>query len=278
MTDEEFMPDWTHKQVAISKQKIANFAARLGELEKESDDQRRADLLGNVLGLLGELDDFSRRFSFFVKIAGLTDAKETLNTDAAKLCESGFPVKANLCPKLVNVLFLDTETTGLSANDQPISIGLVLAEVDAATGLIVSEVTLYYGLREPSCEIGLGAFRVHGISKTQLSGKDFDYSQLVSMFGVAEIVVAHNAKFDKSMLRFMHKYSRMWGCSCWDIEWPNTAGGRSLDALCNYFKINRPLPHNSLSDTRAMIEIVQQQEKNGITYLKSLLLKHGLST
>lgn len=172
---------------------------------------------------------------------------------------------------IANVLFVDTETTGVSENDEPISIAAVLTEVNIHTGLITNEVATYYGLREPFCQISQGAFSVHGITKASLKGKEFDIRELYSMFSVASVIVAHNAKFDKRMLRFLNDESHNWGCSCWDVDWPIEIGGRSLTAICEYFSIEKEFPHNALSDTRAMMAALQQKNHIDQTYLKLLL-------
>ena len=50
----------------------------------------------------------------------------------------------------MRVAVLDTETTGLEAFDEPISIGLVLLSVRLPKGEIASELSRYYGLRRPN--------------------------------------------------------------------------------------------------------------------------------
>ncbi|MDI1308162.1 MAG: exonuclease domain-containing protein [Methylotenera sp.] len=173
-------------------------------------------------------------------------------------------------------MFIDTETTGLSKSDQPISVGAVLAEVDTRNGVILKEIARYYGLREPSCVITEGAYQVHGISDYQVKNKEFDLKELVTMFEVANLIVAHNAAFDKRMLSFMSDAQPTWGCSCRDIDWPDEIGGRSLDAISKHFSLNRPVIHNSLSDTLVMIEALQQKKADGSTYLLNHIRKHRL--
>lgn len=94
------------------------------------------------------------------------------------------------------------------------------------------------------------------------------------MLGVSGIVIAHNAKFDKKMLRFLSSARQPeWGCSCWDVDWPSDIGGRSLDAICMHYKINRPVIHNAMTDTRSMIEALQKESKIGKTYLSDIFEK-----
>jgi len=258
----------------------AAIVRQLEALALTDDDQASAALVSATLAQIRELEDFVDRFSFFVKIGGIDAVKTTVQNKAAQLVARGQPFTADsVCQrKLVNVLFVDTETTGVSEADQAISVCAILVEVDSQTGAIANEVTSYHGFREPSCEISGGAFRVHGMTRAQLVGKSFDTTQLVSLFGVASLVVAHNAKFDRRMLCIFDNPSRRWGCSCWDVDWPREVGRRSLDDLCCYFGVHRPVPHDALTDTRAMIAVLQQTSATGTRYLNQLLKKHRLST
>ena len=277
MSKDDPLPEWANVQVAASQQKIAALDGRLDAYNRELNDLGKAQILGEAIALLEALESSARRFKFFIKASGLVEARASLEAEVSGLEEKGIPVRVESSPRLVNVLFVDTETTGLNAGDQPISIGAVLSEIDIKSGAILSEVASYYGLREPSCEISQSAFRVHGLSKSQLQGKEFDLRELASLFGAAELIVAHNAKFDRRMLKFIDEAHRRWGCSCWDVEWPQEIGGRSLDTLCSYFAINRAAPHNSISDTRAMMHALQQEQSDGSTYLVQLLRKHGIA-
>jgi hypothetical protein len=120
----------------------------------------------------------------------MEETKASLEKERIKILTKGYSLNVLEPIPLINVLFVDTETTGLNKEDQPISIGMVLAEVETSTGLIKNRVAAYHGLREPSCEISSGAYSVHGISKASLAGKEFDFRELVTMFGAARLVVA----------------------------------------------------------------------------------------
>lgn len=277
MTNAGALPTWANLLTEVVQQRVAELNEETVAYNRELDEQKKAELLESALVMLSLVENLAGRFKFFLKTEGLNKVGSLLEIEVSKWTARGVKIKAVPTLNLTNILFVDTETTGLSGDNQPISIGAVLAEVDSATGIVVAEIGSYYGLREPSCEISLGAYRVHGISKAQLKEKEFDLRELVAMFGVAEIIVAHNAAFDRRMLQFVDDEHRRWGCSCRDIDWPKEIGGRSLDAICNYFGIRRPATHNALSDTRVMIDALQQRQRDGSTYLKCLLLKHGIS-
>ena len=63
--------------------------------------------------------------------------------------------------------FLDTETTGLTSNDEVIEFAIVLFRYDVSRRKL-RVIDRYRGLREPSCAIAPGAEAVHGISLDQV--------------------------------------------------------------------------------------------------------------
>lgn len=155
------------------------------------------------------------------------------------------------------VAIVDTETTGLSATDEPISVGVVLLEVDATDGDLLREVDFYYGRRMPSVPINPAAQAVHGISLTQLTGQVFDFMRLHKLLYSADLLIAHNADFDRRMLsRVKPKVENLaWACSMNSLagEWSRLTGGRrSLQAICDSLSIDRPEPHDALADCRAL--------------------------
>ncbi|QBR00484.1 exonuclease domain-containing protein [Paraburkholderia pallida] len=151
---------------------------------------------------------------------------------------------------------VDTETTGLGPNDEPISLGIALFEVDLPKGGLVRELDTYYGLREPSVQIGAGALAVHGITAEQVAGKQFDGSRVTALLERADILIAHNAEFDFRMLAHIipQVRSKPWRCSYRQIWWSDhlPVPNRKLDTICEHLGIERPNPHNALDDCRAL--------------------------
>lgn len=160
------------------------------------------------------------------------------------------------------VAIVDTETTGLAAHDEPIAIGVLLAEYTADKGDLVKEHQRLYMLREPSVPIHPKAQAVHGLSLEDLRGKAWDLPQLARALSSAEIVAAHNAKFDRSMVARVLPYSAhlQWACSLHALnrEWSKfQIASLSLDALCTHFGIDRPAPHNALADVVALESVLK---------------------
>lgn len=154
----------------------------------------------------------------------------------------------------VKVLIVDTESTGLEKKDQPISIGLILFEVSTPIGKKIREISSYYGLREPTVPINRQAYNVHGISKKDLKDKDFDYELIDKLIDEADILVAHNSKFDVRMLEplFPQIVNCAWRCSVEQVDWPTK--NKKLDTVCDHFQVQRPKTHNALDDCKALAE------------------------
>lgn len=159
------------------------------------------------------------------------------------------------------VAIIDTETTGLEEHDQPISVGAVLLEVTSDKGDLIREVDSYYGLREPTVPINPQAQAVHGLGIECLRGTEFDMKRLYKIIDSAELLVAHNAKFDRRMLS--HVMPRIvdaeWACTMYTLkfEWAMLTGGKwALDTICKALDVERPEPHNALIDCRALQSVL----------------------
>ncbi len=161
------------------------------------------------------------------------------------------------------VAIVDTETTGLDTLDEPISVGVILIEVNHK-GDLIREVDCYYGLREPKVQIDPKAQEVHGLTFESLIGKKFDMKVLHKIVDSADLLVAHNAKFDRRMLA--HVMPRVieakWACSMHSLKevWSDRTNGKwALDVICEAFSVKRPTPHNALDDCQALLAILAQR-------------------
>ena len=159
------------------------------------------------------------------------------------------------------VAVLDTETTGLAADDEPVSVAVILLDVSGKKGDNIIEIASYYGLREPTVSIHPEAQRVHGLSMEALRGQSLDIRSLRKILDSADLLVAHNAKFDRRMLGKVvpEVVHAEWACSIYTLkaDWAKIAGGRrSLDSLCECLGLERPAPHNALTDCRALISVL----------------------
>jgi len=149
------------------------------------------------------------------------------------------------------VAVIDTETTGLSADDQPISLGIILVEVDNK-GALLRELGRYYGTQEAAVPIHPAAQRVHGMSAASLVGQRFDLVRVSELLSQAQIVVAHNAGFDARMIQKIGSYRGEWRCSLRQFPWV-VETGKKLDDVCRSLGVSRPGPHNAMADCEALL-------------------------
>ncbi|ARU04728.1 hypothetical protein CCO03_08610 [Comamonas serinivorans] len=156
------------------------------------------------------------------------------------------------------VAIVDTETTGLQSHDEPITCAILLAEIRMPKGSLVRVVDKYYGKREPNVVISEGAQLVHGLTFEDVRGHVFDSLHMEKMLRSAGIVVAHNAKFDRRMLRhaLLDSDGLPWACSMLTLRnrWDERVGKRSLDAICLAMGVERPTPHNALTDCESLLK------------------------
>lgn len=118
-------------------------------------------------------------------------------------------------------IFLDTETTGLShEKDKILELGMVKFEYtkDGRIYQIVDEFNQYQDPEEP---IPSGITELTGITDEMVKGKYIDQEEVTQFLENVDIIIAHNAAFDRPFFDKMFPYlpPNTWGCSRADIDW-----------------------------------------------------------
>ncbi|MGE0348044.1 3'-5' exonuclease [Hydrogenophaga sp.] len=157
------------------------------------------------------------------------------------------------------VLLLDTETTGLShPADKIIELAMLLVQVDVATGLPFGPVECFEGFEDPGMPIPATAREVTGISDDMVRGQRLDDAQVQAMVARADLMVAHNAGFDRPFVetRFPVFADKAWACSFADIDWKAAGAGSSkLSALAQdqgwFYDA-----HRALVDCHALLQVL----------------------
>ena len=171
----------------------------------------------------------------------------------------------------MNEVFLDTETTGLLANDGDRIVEIACVE----TKDLIPTNRVFHKLINPQKKVSPDAFKIHGFSDDFLKGKE-KFDEIVEDF--LEFIkdkklIIHNAPFDvgflNSELRRLNKKI---------IDFKNVedtltlarskfpASSNSLDSLCKRFNIDisRRTKHNALLDCELLrevyINLVDQKE------------------
>jgi DNA polymerase-3 subunit epsilon len=120
------------------------------------------------------------------------------------------------------VLFLDFETTGIEETDAPIELGMVLVRYNMANGEFGQVFGRYSAFEDPGRPIPEEITALTGIRDEDVAGKHFDESAVESLARMANIVVAHNARFDRQVAerRFGDLLAnKAWACSMEDVPW-----------------------------------------------------------
>ena len=120
------------------------------------------------------------------------------------------------------LLVLDTETTGLEhSRDKIIELALLRVDVDSATGLPCGEVLVYDGLEDPGQPIPEVARKITGIDDSMVQGQQLDLARIAELLDGVDLVVAHNAGFDRPFVeaRLPAFAAKAWACSFADIDW-----------------------------------------------------------
>ncbi|MDX1669200.1 MAG: 3'-5' exonuclease [Limnobacter sp.] len=164
----------------------------------------------------------------------------------------------------IKVIVVDTETTGLNIEQaELIEVGLVAVEVDATTGAVGRILGSYGELEDPGVPIPTESTAIHGITDEMVAGKQFDEDVIKTLCEGAQLVVAHNAGFDKPFMvrRFPWIEDFVWVCSFRELplkqEGYASAKLENLLQECGYFHE----AHRAVEDCNALLCFLAQPLK-----------------
>ena len=158
-----------------------------------------------------------------------------------------FKVKRRLVPILEfgpgsggptkRILILDTETTGLDWRaENIIELAMLSVDVDLHTGQPVGVVEVYEDFEDPGSPIPSEIVKLTGITDHDVKGQKLNEVKINAMVERADLIVAHNAGFDRPFVEnrlevFEHK---AWACSFAGINWKAQGlGSAKLEFLCS---------------------------------------------
>ncbi|ANL43396.1 MULTISPECIES: 3'-5' exonuclease [Rhizobium] len=179
---------------------------------------------------------------------------------------TGRPIASVRRPEFSRLgVVLDTETTGLNhRSDEIIEIGAVAFTFDD-DGAIGDIVGIYGGLQQPSRPIPREVTRLTGITDAMVEGQVIDIRSLSDLIEPADLIIAHNAGFDRP---FCEAFSplftgKAWACSVSEIDWSARGfEGTKLGYLvgqAGYFHEG----HRAVDDCHALLEILDRQQGEG---------------
>jgi DNA polymerase-3 subunit epsilon len=159
---------------------------------------------------------------------------------------------------LLRGVIIDVETTGLShRSDEIIEIGAIAFTFDT-TGNIGDVTGVYSGLQQPMNPIPAEITALTGITEEMVAGQMIDLGALRALIEPADLVVAHNAGFDRPFCEAFSPlfFGKAWACSASEIDWvARGMEGTKLGYILSqagYFHE----AHRALDDCFAVLELL----------------------
>lgn len=170
---------------------------------------------------------------------------------------------ASLLPR-VGVL-VDVETTGLDhAKDEVIEIGMVAFTYDDGGG-VGDVIGVFNALRQPYSPIPPEIAKLTGVTDEMVAGKTIPLDAVEAFIEPADLVIAHNAGFDRPFCeRLAPGFApKAWACSVSEIKWSSHGfEGAKLGYLigqCGYFHQG----HRAVDDCHALLEVLAKPWNDG---------------
>ena len=118
-------------------------------------------------------------------------------------------------------MLVDVETTGLDPQRDEIIELAMTPFTYGLDGTVFSVEEGFQGLRQPSEPISPEITAITGITNEMVTGKSIDPDHVAAVVEGADLVIAHNAEFDRPMVERHWECFREkpWGCSLKAVDW-----------------------------------------------------------
>ncbi len=160
---------------------------------------------------------------------------------------------------LKSICFLDTETTGVDkSEDKIIELAVKLIQINSKSGEVVQILNLYESFQDPMQTIEEEISLINGITNEMVKGKSIDWKIVDGIFTQANLIVAHNASFDRAFVDRSLPVSqdKLWGCSISDIDWLHRGfPNNKQELLCVWHGFYYD-SHRAMNDVDALIHLV----------------------
>ena len=151
---------------------------------------------------------------------------------------------------------IDCETTGLDPERHKlieIAVGKLTIDVDDGD---VTDVTRPVSWLEwPGEDITPEIEALTGITDALVAGTAFPDQQILDELAACDLLVSHNAKFDRAfMVKRFPRLRHPWGCSAREVDWPahGLTGARGIGALVTAAGHFLPDAHRAAPDVWAL--------------------------
>nr|WP_286158942.1 3'-5' exonuclease [Methylobacterium sp. Leaf456] len=169
-------------------------------------------------------------------------------------------------------LIIDLETTGLDPTyHEIIEVGL-LPFTYTVDGRLVAAGTPYGSFQQPFGVILPEITRLTGIDGAMVEGRMIDRAQVNSLVAEADLVIAHNANFDRKFAEDLCPAlaTKPWGCSLVQVPWAAEGMGSKLCYIATDLGFIYSA-HRAVDDCQATLECLArrlpQSGRTGFSYL-----------
>lgn len=171
-------------------------------------------------------------------------------------------------------LYVDVETTGLdTARDEIIEVAFLPFEYDAEGRVFEVGYGRSY-FNDPGRPIPPDVVALTGISDAMVRGQRIDDARVLAAVHDVELVVAHNAEFDRRIIerRLPVFSSKAWACSYREVPWDRFGCACSklahilVDACGEFYEA-----HRALDDCRVGLHVLATAQCGGRTAFSYLL-------
>lgn len=173
----------------------------------------------------------------------------------------------------VRAVYLDTETTGLDPEDVLIELAVAAFDFDPVTGRVFDVKPTRSWLEDPSRPIPAQIMKLTGITNELVRGKRISEREVISSCAQAQLIIAHNAGFDRPMVekRIPWFAEQRWACSQYDIDWHNAGySGSSMDYLVMKHARSFHDGHRAAADVVAGVHVLATAFSDGTLPMREL--------
>ena len=171
---------------------------------------------------------------------------------------------------------LDVETTGFRPGiDAIIEIGVRFFTFDRLSGKVLEVGESVSAFEDPGRPIPPEITRLTGITDEDVRGQRIPWSTLGEALQGVDLIVAHNARFDRPFveLRLPELSQKIWGCSLDQIAWSQKGFPSAKLEFLAFFHGFFVDAHRALEDADALLHLLTfEGAASGRTYLNELLV------
>ncbi len=157
----------------------------------------------------------------------------------------------------VKVCFVDLETTGLDfVADEIIEIGIKTIAINKVDYSDFKAIKAYESYQDTEIEIIPEITQLTGISKDMIAGHSIDWGEVLEILSMSDVVVAHNATFDRAFLEKNIEFENVWACSKDDINWKERGFLNTKLELLSIWHGFYYDSHRAMNDVNATIHLL----------------------